>query len=173
MMFRSSTLLANLTRLACVLCALLTVSAAGAAEDRDGDYPSNLSDVYGAYQAIVARREACTSAFPQRRAASDKAYLVWHARHKKLIDELEQRVAQMIRGASRGEREYARNIGKYEGLILKQREEVKQELLKGSRSDLEVLCRALPDFLQSGDSDLEREFAEELRVVRKRPLARR
>lgn len=137
------------------------------------DYSSNLREVYGAYQAVLARREACATAYPQLRAPSEKAYTVWNARHAKLIVELDQRLAMMIRGASKNENDYARNVGKYEGAILRQREEVRQELLKQLPSDLEAMCSALPQFLQSADSDLEKAFAEELAIVRKRPLTRK
>ena len=135
------------------------------------DYPSNLREVYGAYQGVLARREACATAYPQLRAPSDKAYAAWQGRHRKLIDELDARVAMMIRGASKDEKEYARNVGKYEGQILRQREDVRKELLQQLPSDLETMCRALPDFLRSADSDLEKAYAEELMIVRKRPLA--
>jgi hypothetical protein len=137
------------------------------------DYPANLREVYGAYQAVLARKDACATAYPQQRAGTDKAYTAWQARHRKLIDELDQRVAMMIRGASANEKDYARNVGKYEGAILQQREEVKKELLQQLPSDLEAMCKALPEFLRGADSDLEKAYAEELAIVRKRPLARR
>ena len=153
--------------------AVLMSPAALAAAPEGFDYPSNLREVYGAYQGVLARREACASAYPQLRPASDKAYAGWQGRHKKLIDELELRVAMMIRGASRDEKEYARNIGKYEGAILRQREEVKKELLQQLPSDLEAMCKALPEFLRNTDSDLEKAYSEELAIVRKRPLPTR
>jgi hypothetical protein len=134
------------------------------------DYPSNLREVYGAYQGVLARREACGVAYPQLRASSDKAFAAWQARHRKLVDELDARVAMMIRGASKDDKEYARNVGKYEGTILRQREDVKKELLQQLPSDLELMCKALPEFLRSADSDLEKAYADELTIVRKRPL---
>ena len=152
--------------------ALACAHAAPAQEPRT-EYRMSLTDVYGAYQSILARREACATAFPQIRPATDKAYTGWQGRHKKLIDELEQRINMMIRSASRDEKDYAKNIGKYEGAILRQRDEVRQALLQQSRADFEVECRALPEFLQSADSDMEQGFAEQLAILRKRPLARR
>jgi hypothetical protein len=64
-------------------------------------------------------------------------------------------------------------VGKYEGAILRQREDVKNELLQQLPSDLDEMCKALPEFLQGADSDLEKAYAEELAIVRKRPLAKR
>lgn len=140
------------------------------AADAGEEYRASLTDVYGRYQGVLARREACNSAFPQLRGANEKAYGSWQKRHRKLIDELDQRVTMMIRGASKDEKDYARNVGKYEGAILSQREEVKQELLQQLPSDLDAMCKALPGFLLSAASDLEREFAEEIAVIRKGPL---
>lgn len=135
-----------------------------------GDYASNLREVYGAYQGVLARREACGTAHPQGRAASEKSYAAWQSRNRKTIEELDARLAMMIRGASKDEKDYARNVGKYEGAILRQREEVKKELLQQQPSEVEAMCKALPEFLRAGDSDLEKAYAEELAIVRKRPL---
>ena len=155
-----------------IACAMF-VSTAAPAADSGSEYRTSLTDVYGRYQGVLARRDACGTAFPQSRGAYEKAFTSWHTRHKKLIDELDQRIGMMIHSASKDEKDYARNIGKYEGAILQQREEVKQTLLQQQRGDLEAQCKALPSFLQSADSDLEKEFAEELSIVRKRPLARK
>jgi hypothetical protein len=156
-----------------LVSALAVACGAPAAVPEVFDYASNLREVYGAYQAVLARREACATAYPQLRAFSDKSYAAWHARNRKLIEELDARVAMMIRGASKDEKDYSRNVGKYEGTILRQREEVKQELLQQLPSDLEAMCKGLPEFLRTPDADLEKAYAEELAIVRKRPLARR
>jgi hypothetical protein len=164
----------------CSVAGLVTIGIAHAASpmpvvtaEPRTEYRLSLTDVYGAYQSILARKDACSSAFPQTRAATDRAYTAWQTRHKRLLDELDQRVNMMIRGASRDEKDYARNIGKYEGAILRQREEVQQTLLQQPRAELEVECKALPEFLQAADSDLEKEFSEQLAIIRKRPLAKK
>jgi hypothetical protein len=167
MTFRSSIIRGLLAALA------LACSAGAAAQEARTEYRLSLTDVYGAYQSILARREACAAAFPQTRAAGDKAYAAWQNRHRKLLDELEQRINMMIRGASKDEKDYAKNIGKYEGTILRQREEVKQALLAQPRGELEPECKGLPAFLQSAESDLEKGFADQLAILRKRPLAKR
>jgi hypothetical protein len=159
--------------LACMLLMAAQGVFAATETPPEFDYPANLREVYGAYQANLARRDACITAYPAQRAATEKAYAAWQTRHRKLIDELDQRVAMMIRGASKDENEHARNVGKYEGAILQQREEVKMELLKQLPSDLEAMCKALPDFLRSAESDLEKAFPEELAIIRKRPLKKR
>jgi hypothetical protein len=157
-----------------LLAALAVACSAGAAaQEARTEYRISLTDVYGAYQSILARREACAVAFPQTRTAADKAYAAWQNRHRKLLDELDQRINMMIRGASKDEKDYAKNIGKYEGAILRQRDEVKQALLAQPAGELEPECKGLPAFLQSAESDLEKGFADQLAILRKRPLAKR
>jgi hypothetical protein len=151
------------------------IAAAGAlgaaAQEPRTEYRMSLTDVYGVYQSILARREACNSAFAPARPGIEKAYSAWHTRHRKLLDELDQRFNMMIRSASKDDKDYARNVGKYEGALLRQREEAKQALLQQPRLDLELECKSLPDFLLSSESDIEKNFAEQLQLLRKRPLS--
>lgn len=156
-----------------VTCALSYSTIAAAADSGGTQYIESLRQIYGSYQGVLARRDACTTAYPQLRGAHEKAFSAWHGRNKKVIGELDQRFSMMIHSASKDEKDYARNIGKYEGALLRQREEVKQALLQQDRAQLDTLCGSLIEFLQSADSDLEKEFAEELGIVRKRPLASR
>lgn len=164
-------MLSRVFRVVLLIC-LLPQSEALVAAESAADYRMSLSEVYGRYQRVLAQREACNSAYPHARGTYEKAYSAWRARHRKLINELDQRINMMIHDASKDEADFARNVGKYEGAILRQRDEVKQTLLQQPRSDLEVECKALPNFLQSADSDLEKESAEELVIIRKRPLAK-
>ena len=46
-------------------------------------------------------------------------------------------------------------------------------LLQQPRADLELECKSLPDFLLSAESDIEKNFAEQLQLLRKRPLSSR
>jgi hypothetical protein len=137
------------------------------------EYRASLLEVYGRYQGVLALREACNSAFPQLRPANDKAYAGWQSRHGKLHDELEQRFALMVRAYSKDEKDYARNYGKYQGVLLRQREEAKQALLLETRGDLESRCKGFPEFLSGRESDLQTEFANEWLVLRQWPLPAR
>ena len=136
-------------------------------------YRASLLEIYGRYQGVLALREACNSAFPQTRAVTEKAFAGWQAKHKRLHDELDQRFAMMVRAYSKDEKDYARNFGKYQGAIIRQREEAKQALLLETRGELELRCKGLPEFLQSRESDLEAEFAEEWIVLRQWQLPAR
>lgn len=149
----------------CVAAQSPALAAATAA-----DYRASLMEIYGRYQGVLALREACNSAFPQARAANEKAFAAWQKRDRQVHAELDQRFAMMVRAHSRDEKDYARNYGKYQGAILKQREEAKQSFLLETRGELETRCKALPEFLQGSASDLEGEFAEDWAVLRQWPL---
>lgn len=154
---------------------ILAASVSGpvfAATVTSADYRASLLEIYGKYQGVLALREACVAAFPQSRATYDKAFSAWQVRHKKLHDELDQRFALMVRAYSKDDKDYAKNFGKYQGAILKQREEIKQTLLLETRGDLDERCKGLPDFLQSRESDLESEFPGEWVVLRQWPLTK-
>lgn len=145
-------------------CAL----AAAAAAAQTGGYGKELAQVYGTYQALLARKEACDEATPERKAAIEQGYASWRLRNDRTVAELQDRLAAMIRGASQDEREYVRNFGKYEGALLQQRREVKDALLNQPREELKALCDALPALLAGRDADLETLYGEELKNLRRR-----
>ena len=151
---------------AAVVAVVLSAAASAEAAVTAADYRASLLEILGKYQGVLALREACNSAVPQLRPANDKAFAAWYGRHKRLEAELDQRFAMMVRAYSKDEKDYSRNFGKYQGAILRQREETKQTLLLETRGDLEARCKALPEFLQSRESDLESEFANELMILR-------
>lgn len=153
-----------------LLCAgLMTLWPASAAE-KAGDYGANLSKIYFAHQRLLALREACDQALPAQAKASEKAYSDWQARHKGLLSELDARLTLMIRGASKDEKEYMRNVGKYEGSILEYRIENRDEILAQPRDGIEQVCTDFRNYLTGSGSDFRREYAEELRELRKRKL---
>jgi hypothetical protein len=134
------------------------------------DYRVALGEIYGKFQGVLALREACNSAFPQTRARNDKAFAAWQTRYKKLHEELDQRFAMMVRAYSKDDSDYSRNYGKYQGAVLRQREEARQALLVETRGELEAQCKGLPQFLQSKESDLEAQFPADWHVLRQWPL---
>lgn len=153
--------------LLCVACAAVQSAAAAAAA---GDYGSKLSSVYFAHQRLLALREACDEALPAQAQVSAKAYASWQARHKALLNELDARLTLMIRGESKDEKEYMRNVGKYEGSILEYRNDKRDELLAQPRDGMEQFCGDFRNYLTGSGSDFHREYAEELREIRKRKL---
>ncbi len=148
----------------------LAAEAAEKPGEGDGSYGSNLSRVYFAHQRLLAVRDACDQAFPAQAAANKKAYAAWQARHKALLAELDARLTMMIRGASKDQQEYLRNIGKYEGTILEYRNGERDELLAQPRDGMEQGCADFRNYLTGSGSDFSKEYAEELRVLRQRRL---
>ena len=150
-----------------MLCAAVAHSG-GAGAQATGEYAADLGRVYGAHQRIIAAKEACDTAMPGTRSANEKAYAAWRSRHAALIKDLERRVTAMIRLASRDEKEYVMNLGKYEGAILQERQEYTQILLALDAAELKEQCQRWPSYLSSPDADFEKVYAGELETIRKR-----
>lgn len=157
----------NSTRCCSLFAAALAAAAAAAAQALD-DYPSSLSRVYWAYQQVVVQKEVCDAEVPATRAANDKAFAAWQQRHRALVQELQRRVTAMIRLASRDQNEYVRNLGKYEGAILQERQEYRDFLLKLGPDELRAQCQAMAGVLGSPEADLAKIYAAELEAIRRR-----
>lgn len=157
-------------RTACLtvsVIAAVTARTCGAAQQASGDYATDLGSVYAGYQEIVALKEACDEAVGRTRV-NEQAYTEWRERHKELLAEIKRRVRAMVRAASRDEREYARNVGKYEGAILHAREEHKLSFLSLGAKKLRAECGRIPELLKSPNADLKVIFAGELETIRRR-----
>jgi len=139
-----------------------------AAAQGTGDYAEDLARVYGAHQRVLATREACDEAFPARRAATDKAYSEWRERHQSLLEDLDSRVTLMIQGVSTDQKDYSRNLGKYEGEILQHRLEFRQTLLALDKAELDQQCRQFPAYLKGPEADFRKKYAGELKTIGKR-----
>jgi hypothetical protein len=147
--------------------ALALVLASAALAESSGDYATDLGRVYAGYQRILAMKEACDAAVPAGRARNEEAFAAWLARHRELLRELDRRVTAMIRRASRDEKEYARNFGKYHGAILQERREYREMLLALGAEELRAQCEGMPEQLKSPAADLARVYAAELEFIRK------
>jgi hypothetical protein len=149
------------------LAAAIFSLCATAAEPAD-DYAADLSRVYWGYYQVLEQKEACDAKVPAARAANDKALAAWQAQHRPLVQELQRRVTAMIRAASRDEKDYSRNLGKYEGAILHERREYRDSLLKLNAEELRSQCQGMAEVLKGPDADLGRIYATELEAIRKR-----
>lgn len=151
------------------IVSLLVIACGFAAEPgAAGDYSSDLSRVYWGYHQVLAQKEVCDASVPATRAANDKAFATWQAQHRALIDDLQRRVTAMIRLASKDQKEYVRNLGKYEGEILQERQEYKESLRKLGAEELRGQCQRMAGVLGSPESDLEKVYAVELQTIRRR-----
>jgi small-conductance mechanosensitive channel len=139
-----------------------------AAAEATGVYATDLATVYGGYQRLLAMKEACDAAQPASRPANDRAFAAWEAQNRALIQELQRRVTAMIRLASQDEKDYARNLGKYEGAILQERQEYRGTLLGLGADELRAQCQRMPEMLRGPAADFGKVYAAELVVIRKR-----
>jgi hypothetical protein len=161
--------MARIGRCAMVLVTItLSMHGAAAAAETAGDYAQDLASVYWGYQRMLAMKEVCDTAAPASRPANDKAFAAWQKQHRAVIQELRRHVTAMIRRASQDEKDYARNLGKYEGAILSERQDYKETLLGLGADELRDQCQRMPETLKSPDADFEKVYASELEVIRKR-----
>jgi len=148
--------------------ALALAIGAAAASEATGDYATDLGRIYGGYQRMLAMKEACDTAVPSARDANEKAFTAWRGRHRALIQDLQRRVTALIRLASKDQQEYTRNLGKYEGEILQERQDYKELLLALGPKELREQCERLPEMLKGPGADLGKVYAAELETIRKR-----
>lgn len=147
----------------------MTFACAIAAEpESPGEYSSDLGRVYWGYYQVLAQKEACDASVPATRAANGRAFAAWQAQHKTLVQDLRRRVTAMIRAASTDEKDYARNLGKYEGAILQERNEYRESLLKLGADELRGQCQRMAEVLKSPEANLAQVYSAELEVIRKR-----
>ena len=146
----------------------LTCGTAATAADAPDSYAADLGRVYGGYQRILAMKEACDTAIPAARAANDKAFAMWQAQHRSLIQDLQRRVTAMILAASTDKDDYVRNIGQYEGEILLERKEYRDTLLGLGTDELRDQCQRMPETLKGSGADLAQVYATELATISKR-----
>ena len=151
-----------------LVAATLLAPGVAAAAEATGNYAADLATVYGGYQRMIAMKEACDTALPATRSTNDKAFSAWQAQHQSLINELRRHVTAMIRRASQDEKDYARNLGKYEGAILQERQEYREMLLGLGADELRVQCQRMPEMLKGPGADLGKVYAAEMAVIRQR-----
>lgn len=151
--------------LGCVATAGISLPAAAQAS---GDYAEDLARVYAAHQRVLALKEACDEIVAGQRATHAQAYADWKKRHQSLLQDLERRVTVMIRQASKDQQEYSRNLGKYEGAILQQRQDYRKDLLALDKSELEQQCGQFPAYLKGPEADFRKKYADELQTIGKR-----
>ena len=153
-----------------ILALVLTTAATafGAEPEPQNNYSSDLSRVYWGYYQVLTQKEVCDAAVPATSAANGAAFSAWESQHKALVDELRRRVTAMIRLASVDERDYTRNLGKYEGAILQERQEYRDSLLKLDAKELRGQCQRMAAVLKTPEADLNKVYAVELEAIRKR-----
>lgn len=135
---------------------------ANAAEGQSAS--TDLATLYNEHQRVLALRDACISAQPEYKSDFGDAYQDWMARHARIVDDLENRFAAMIKRVSKDQADYTKNYGKYQSEVLQLREESRKALL-ANREKLVLQCVALPGYLRNPQSDIPALFPAEFKRV--------
>ena len=130
-----------------------------------GDYATDLGTLYGERYSLQVQKDVCIGLQPRTRAELQKAYNEWMERHEDLIEDLDARFRAMVKQASRDQKEYSRNFGKYQGAVMRQREEQKEALLALPKDELLQQCKELPGYLRSQKSNIPVKYPDEFRTV--------
>jgi uncharacterized protein with von Willebrand factor type A (vWA) domain len=146
---------------ALLFAALLAHGAAHAAEPT---YSENLATLYNEYQRIVTLRDACIAAQPGKRGEFTEAYQHWFDRHVRIVDDLDNRFAAMVKRASKDRAEYSRNYGKYQAEVYQMREENKKALL-ADRDRLAKQCGEYAAYVRHPKSDIPALFPAQFKSV--------
>ena len=148
-----------------VVTAIVAVgSAAGVAHAAEPSYSADLATLFNEHQRLLALRDACITAQPEKKADLSEAYQDWLNRHVRIVDDLDNRFAAIIKRASKGQAEYTKNYGKYQAEVLQLREEDKKALL-ADKEKLAPQCAELPGYLRSPKSDIPTLFPAEFKRV--------
>jgi hypothetical protein len=155
-------LIAGLLLLACAAPGEAVVAATIAAAERS--YTADLATLYDEYQRVVSTREACLAGEPARRSEITEAYELWHGRHQRIIDDLDNRFAAIVKRASKNQSEYVKSYAKYQSEVLQMREENKKALL-ADKTSLAKRCDEFSAYLRHPKSDIPALYPAEFKNV--------
>ncbi len=144
---------------------MLASAISAVAAQAAADYAADLGTLYGERYSIQVQKDVCIGLQPRTRAELQKAYNEWMERHEDLIEDLDARFRAMVKQASRDQKEYSRNFGKYQGAVMRQREEQKEALLALPKDELLQQCKELPGYLRSQKSNIPVKYPDEFRTV--------
>jgi hypothetical protein len=148
-----------------VAMAAAGLSAARFAQAAEGrSYSADLATLYNEHQRILVLRDACIAAQPENKGDFGTAYQDWHARHARIVDDLENRFAAMIKRASKDQADYSKNYGKYQSEVLQMREDNKKALL-ANKEKLAPQCAELSGYLRHPKSDIPTLFPVEFKHI--------
>lgn len=138
---------------------------AGFAQAADApSYSEDLATLFNEHQRVLVLRDACFAAQPAQKADVGGAYEDWLNRHARIVDDLDNRFAAIIKRASKDQAEYSRNYGKYQAEVLQLREENKKALL-ANRERLAQQCAELPGYLRHPKSDIPTLYPAEFKRI--------
>ena len=152
----------KISRLAVLVVGGVWSAAVFAADSRS--YSNDLATLYNEYQRVLTLRDACTAAQPAKRNDYAEAYQDWLNRHVRIVDDLDNRFAAIVKRASRDQAEYSKNYAKYQSEVLQMREENKKAML-ASKDVLAKQCAEYPAYVRHPKSDIPALFPAEFKSV--------
>ncbi len=150
-----------------VMVAVMGATGAARAAEQSS-YSSDLATLFNEHQRVLVMRDACIAAQPEKKADLGGAYQDWLHRHVRIVDDLDNRFAAIVKRASKDQADYTKNYAKYQSEVLQLREDSKKTLL-ANREKLAAQCAEFPGYLRHPKSDIPALFpAEFKRVYRER-----
>lgn len=139
--------------------------AAGVAHAAEAPtYTADLATLFNEHQRVLALRDACISAQPANKGDVGGAYEDWLARHVRIVDDLDNRFAAIVKRASKDQADYSKNYGKYQSEVLLMREDNKKALL-ANKEKLAQQCAEFPGYLRHPKSDIPVLFPAEFKRI--------
>jgi hypothetical protein len=127
-------------------------------------YTAALATMYNEYQRVLMVRDACIVAQPAKRDEFAGAYKDWWNRHVRIVDDLDNRFAAIVKRASKDQAEYTRAYAKHQSEVLQMREENKRALL-ANRESLVQQCGEFAAYVRHPKSDIPALFPAEFKSV--------
>lgn len=136
------------------LTAALVLSAlAGLAQAAEPSYTEDLAVLYNEYQRVLTLRDTCIAVQPDRKADLGGAYVEWLERHQRIVDDLDNRFAALVKRASKDQADYTKNYARHQSDVLQMREDNRKALL-ADKTKLAQQCADLPLYLRSSQSNI-------------------
>jgi len=155
----------RLTRICSQVLLLVATGIGSVSQAAEPDtYAENLALLYTEYQRVLTLRDACITAQPAKREDFAGAYRDWFARHERIVDDLDNRFAAIVKRASKNQAEYTRNYGKYQSEVYQMREQNKKALL-ADRDKLAGQCSDYTSYVRHPKSDLPALFPAEFKSL--------
>ena len=150
-----------------VVCGFISngaIAAQSAQTTEARSYAADLATLYNEYQRVLTLRDVCTTAQPAMRSEYAEAYQDWLNRHVRIVDDLENRFAAIVKRASKDQADYSKNYAKHQSEVLQIREGNKKTLLV-DKPKLIKQCDDYVAFVRHPKSDIPALFPIEFKTI--------
>lgn len=130
-----------------------------------GDYWMDLGTLYGIEKGIVAYKEICDTRFPSLGSANARAYTDWRKRNESILQRIQKTYLASVWKDSKDEKEYIKKLAVMSDSLARMTQGFRDHFLAQSSQEIETQCRLFPVYLDSGDTDIEKKYREEIQTV--------